>query len=71
MADYAAEANTTMENIGARRLTTIIERLFEQINFDAPERVAAGDKRFTITAAFVKEQVAPILGNEDLSRFVL
>lgn len=71
MADFAADANTRLENIGARRLMTIVEKVFEEINFDAPERVARGDSKVTITAEFVKDQVAAILKDEDLSRFVL
>lgn len=71
MADLAAQANATLENIGARRLMTIVEKVFEQINFDAPDRVAKGEKAVTITAEFVREQVAAIVQNEDLSRFVL
>jgi ATP-dependent HslUV protease ATP-binding subunit HslU len=71
IADFAAQANTRMENIGARRLMTIVEKVFEEINFDAPERVAAGNKKVTITADFVKDQVAAIVQDEDLSKFVL
>ncbi len=71
MADVAAQANATLENIGARRLMTIVEKVFEQVNFDAPERVAGGDKQFTVTADFVRQQVAAALADEDLSRFVL
>ena len=71
IADYAAKANATLENIGARRLMTIIEKLFEQINFDAPERVVAGDKSINVTATFVEEQVGAIVADEDLSKFVL
>lgn len=71
MAELAAQANTTLENIGARRLTTIIEKVFDQINFDAPQRVKAGDKHLTITAAFVREQVDAIVADADLSNFVL
>ncbi|MCC5831191.1 MAG: ATP-dependent protease ATPase subunit HslU [Phycisphaeraceae bacterium] len=71
LADYAAQANATMENIGARRLMTIVERVFEEVNFNAPERVAAGEKSFQVTRAFVEEQVSPIMADQDLSRFVL
>ena len=71
MAELAAKANAQLENIGARRLMTIIEKVFEQVNFDAPERVAKGDKSFTVTADFVREQVAPIVADADLSNFVL
>ena len=71
IADLAAQANATMENIGARRLMTIVERVFEEINFDAPERVARGEKKLLITESFVRERVADILKDEDLSKFVL
>jgi ATP-dependent HslUV protease ATP-binding subunit HslU len=71
IADYAAKANASLENIGARRLMTIVEKLFEQINFDAPERAARGETQVNVTAGFVKEQVGPIVADEDLSRFVL
>lgn len=71
MAELAATANAQLENIGARRLVTIIEKVFEQVNFDAPERVASGDKSFTVTDTFVREQVAPIVADADLSNFVL
>jgi ATP-dependent HslUV protease ATP-binding subunit HslU len=71
IADLAAQANASMENIGARRLMTIVEKVFEQVNFDASQRVEAGSKELVVTETFVREQVAPILKNEDLSRFVL
>ena len=70
IADYAAQANATLENIGARRLMTIVEKVFEEINFNAPE-LAKQDHRVKITAQFVKDRVADIVKNEDLSRFVL
>ena len=71
IADLAAEANTQLENIGARRLMTIVEKVFEQVNFDAPDRVAAGDKSFPVTERYVREQVAPLLRDRDLGKFVL
>ncbi len=71
IADLAAKANDMMENIGARRLMTIIERVFEEINFDAPQRVEQGQTQLTITESFVREQVSSIVKDEDLSRFVL
>ncbi|MEM6258528.1 MAG: ATP-dependent protease ATPase subunit HslU [Planctomycetota bacterium] len=71
MAELAAKANAQLENIGARRLMTIVEKVFEIVNFDAPERVAKGNKRFPVTAEFVREQVAPIVADADLSNFVL
>jgi len=71
IADLAAKANASLENIGARRLMTIVEKVFEQINFDAPDRAAAGETEIRITAAFVREQVAAIVEDPDLSKFVL
>lgn len=71
MAELAAKANAQLENIGARRLMTIVEKVFEQINFDAPERVARGEKALAITAGFVREQVDPVVADVDLSNFVL
>jgi len=71
IAEMAARANETLENIGARRLMTIVEKVFEQVNFDAPDRVRGGDDAFEVTADYVGQQVAEILEDEDLSRFVL
>ncbi len=71
VAQIAAKANATLENIGARRLMTIIEKVFEQINFDAPEMAQRGETTVTIDEAFVKEQVQAIAEDKDLSRFVL
>jgi len=72
MAELAAEANGRMENIGARRLMTIIERVFEEISFEAPELAQdAKSKKVTIAADFVRERLRAVLKDEDLSRFVL
>jgi ATP-dependent HslUV protease ATP-binding subunit HslU len=71
MAELADEANGRMENIGARRLMTVIECVFEQISFDAPDLAAKGQTKITITADFVRERLAEIMQDEDLSRFVL
>jgi ATP-dependent HslUV protease ATP-binding subunit HslU len=71
MADLAAQVNATQENIGARRLMTVMERLFEPIHFDADERVARGETRLTITADLVRDQLGEIARDEDLSKFVL
>jgi len=71
IADLAAQANASMENIGARRLMTIVEKTFEQINFDAPEMVADGTTEITITDEYVRERVASIVKDQDLSKFVL
>jgi ATP-dependent HslUV protease ATP-binding subunit HslU len=71
MADIAAQVNATHENIGARRLMTVMEKLFEPIHFDAPEMAKQGQAALTITAQRVREQLADIAGDEDLSKFVL
>ena len=71
IAELAAQTNASMENIGARRLITIVEKLFEQINFDAPEMVIEGKKDCHITGELVYEQVGDIVQDKDLSKFVL
>lgn len=71
MAELAAQANARLENIGARRLMTIVEKVFDDVNFDAPDRAAADDKQVQVTAAFVRERVEQIVEDEDLSRYVL
>lgn len=71
IAELAAKANAQLENIGARRLMTIVEKVFDQINFDAPDRVKAGDARFEVTADYVNQQVGGIVKDKDLSKFVL
>ena len=71
MAELAATVNSNTENIGARRLMTIMEKLFEEINFDAPELVSGGKKRVTVTAKMVNDRVGETAKDEDLSKFVL
>ncbi len=71
MAELAAEANDRLENIGARRLMTVIEQVFEEISFDAPDMAKKKDKKIVITADFVRERLTSVLADEDLSRFVL
>ena len=68
LADLAAEINGSVENIGARRLHTMLERLLEEISFTASDR--AGEQ-ITIDAAYVRERVAPLAQNTDLSKFIL
>jgi len=68
IARIAAEVNERMENIGARRLHTILERLLDEISFTAPE---IGGKEVAIDAQYVRERLTPILKNEDLSRYIL
>jgi len=68
IAKIATEVNSSMENIGARRLHTIMERLLEEVSFSAPD--AAADK-VTVDAAYVRERLADIVKDEDLSRYIL
>jgi ATP-dependent HslUV protease ATP-binding subunit HslU len=68
MAHLAAEVNQKTEDIGARRLHTVLERVLEDISFQAP---GMAEKTFTVTADYVREQLSDIAGDEDLSRFIL
>ena len=68
IAKLAAQVNTSMENIGARRLHTIMERLLDELSFAAPE---VESKKVTIDAAYVNAKLADIVKDEDLSRYVL
>ena len=68
IADIATRVNERTENIGARRLHTIMERLLDEISFDAPEK--KGD-RYTIDAEYVRGRMAEVLKSEDLSRYIL
>lgn len=68
LARIAAEVNQSVENIGARRLYTILERVFEELSFSAPDR--SGDV-VTINSAFVDENIGALARSADLSRYVL
>ncbi len=68
IAGLAADVNSTVENIGARRLQTVMERLLDEISFTAPDR--NGDT-VRIDAAYVSERVGDLAKNADLSRFIL
>ncbi|MCW9039198.1 MAG: AAA family ATPase, partial [Rhodospirillales bacterium] len=68
LADLAVEINQAVENIGARRLHTVMEKLLEEVSFTAADR---GGETVTIDAAYVNEKVAPLAKNADLSRFIL
>jgi ATP-dependent HslUV protease ATP-binding subunit HslU len=68
LADIAAQVNTRSENIGARRLHTVLERLVEELSFNAPE---LSGQEITIDSAYVHERLDPIVKNEDLSRYIL
>ena len=67
IARIAAEVNGQVENIGARRLQTVMEKLLEEVSFDAEDR----SEPVTVDAAYVEKQLAGIARNTDLSRFVL
>jgi ATP-dependent HslUV protease ATP-binding subunit HslU len=68
IAEFATLVNERTENIGARRLHTVMERLLDEISFDGPE---LADKAITIDAAYVRRMLADIVKNEDLSRYIL
>ncbi|MDP7018102.1 MAG: ATP-dependent protease ATPase subunit HslU [Pirellulaceae bacterium] len=69
LAEYAYKVNQTTQNIGARRLYTILERLLEELSFEAPDMGGMG--RVAINAAYVKERLDDISDDEDLSKFIL
>ena len=68
IAETAVQVNDRTENIGARRLFTIMERLLEQVSFDAPELT---DQKILINAQYVKDRLKEIVKDEVLSRFIL
>jgi ATP-dependent HslUV protease ATP-binding subunit HslU len=68
IADYAAVVNDHAENIGARRLHTVMERLLDELSFEAPE---LRDATIVIDEAYVERMLADIVTNEDLSRYIL
>ena len=68
IAQIASDVNERTENIGARRLHTILERLLDDVSFSAPE---IHGKEVAIDAEYVRERLSPILKNEDLSRYIL
>jgi len=68
IAEIASLVNQRMENIGARRLHTIMERLLDEISFDAPDR---SGKEVVMDAKYVREKLAEIIKDEDLSRYIL
>jgi ATP-dependent HslUV protease ATP-binding subunit HslU len=68
LAELAADINDRIENIGARRLHTVMERLLEEISFTATDRPG---ETITVDADYVREKVAPLAQKGDLSRFIL
>jgi ATP-dependent HslUV protease ATP-binding subunit HslU len=68
IADFAARVNDVTENIGARRLHTVMERLLDELSFEAPDM---GGRAVVIDEAYVDRMLADIVRNEDLSRYIL
>ncbi len=68
IAAVAARVNETTENIGARRLQTVLTTLLEEVLFEAPDRI---EGRIVVDEGMVERRLAPILGDRDLSRFIL
>ncbi len=68
IADVAVEVNSTVENIGARRLQTVIERVLDDLSFTAPDR---SGESIVIDAAYVRARVEDLAKNADLSRYIL
>ena len=68
IARIAAQVNESVENIGARRLQTVMEKLLEDISFEAEEYT---DQSVTIDAAYVSDRLSGLAGNADLSKYIL
>ena len=68
LAEIAALVNERAENIGARRLHTVMERLLDEVSFDAPDR---GGSRVLVDGPFVRGRLEPLVRDEDLSRYIL
>ena len=68
IAETAAEVNSSTENIGARRLHTVLEKLLDEISFNAPDMK---EKKFLIDEDYVEEKIADIVKDRDLSRYIL
>ncbi len=68
IAHFAAQVNAQTENIGARRLHTILEKLLDEVSFEAPE---LRRRTFRVDEAYVKKQLAEIVKDQDLSRYIL
>ena len=68
LADVAVHLNSTVENIGARRLQTVMERVLDEISFTAPDQ---GGTAITIDAEYVRKHVGDLANDTDLSRYIL
>ncbi|KAF0188658.1 MAG: ATP-dependent protease HslVU ATPase [Desulfobulbaceae bacterium] len=63
--------NQNTEEIGARRLHTVLERVLDELSFDASERGKVEQEQFVVNAAYVRQQLDAIVEDQDLSRFIL
>ena len=68
IARIAVAVNTAVENIGARRLQTVMERVLDDISFTAPDRMG---EKFVVDAEYVENHIGDLAQNRDLSRFIL
>jgi ATP-dependent HslUV protease ATP-binding subunit HslU len=68
LADVAVKLNATVENIGARRLQTVMERVLDEMSFEAPDQ---SNHALTVDAAYVQQHVGELAANTDLSRYIL
>ena len=68
IAEVATTVNEKTENIGARRLHTVMERLLDEVSFDAPDMAG---RSVTIDAAYVRRMLSDIVRDDDLSRYIL
>jgi len=71
IAEIAFHVNERTENIGARRLQTVIERLLETVSYEASERAGDGQGKVTIDAKYVDAHLGKLVQDEDLSRYIL
>jgi ATP-dependent HslUV protease ATP-binding subunit HslU len=71
IAEIAFQVNERTENIGARRLHTVIERLLESVSYEAAEKAGDGKGSVTIDAKYVDAHLGKLVQDEDLSRYIL
>jgi ATP-dependent HslUV protease ATP-binding subunit HslU len=71
MAKIAVDVNQNTEEIGARRLHTVMERVLDELSFDASERGKIEKEQFVVSSTYVRQQLDAIVEDQDLSRFIL
>ena len=71
MAEFAFQVNQRTQNIGARRLYTIMERMLEELSFEAPDMRPRREGEVKIDAAYVRQRLHDVAEDEDLSKFIL